>query len=152
MLELEAVVQHDPMNASAWFELGVKQQENEREQKALQALRRAVALEPGHLPAWLALGVSHTNDGNRVATYTAIREWVTRNGRYADAVRAYRARVGEENGEEGTAKGFERLVGCLIAMAQSVSAGEVDADMQIALAVLLNTIEVSGISPAVAVS
>ena len=137
------MVQQYPMNASSWFELGVKQQENEREQKAIQALNRAVALDPGHLPAWLALGISNTNDGNRMGTYTAIREWVMRNGQYADAVKAYWARVGEETGEEGTAKGFEKLVGCLIAMAQSVSAGDVDADMQIALAVLLNTTEVS---------
>ena len=39
VLEMEAAVQRDPLNAQAWFQLGVKQQENEREQKAVQALR-----------------------------------------------------------------------------------------------------------------
>ena len=55
---MEADVQRDPANASVWFNLGVKQQENEREGKAIQALRRALELEPGHLPSWLALAIS----------------------------------------------------------------------------------------------
>jgi peroxin-5 len=154
VLELEAAVQRDPTNARAWFDLGVKQQENEREQKALQALRRAVELDPEHLPAWLALSVSHTNDGNRVATYDAIREWVARNERYAGAVRTFWEQVepGENVVGEGgtlgalapTGERFAQLVQCLIAMARSEGGAEVDADIQIALAVLLNTIEVSG--------
>ena len=45
VLELEAAVQRDPTDALRWYELGVKQQENEREQKAVQALRRALELE-----------------------------------------------------------------------------------------------------------
>lgn len=143
MLELEATVQSDPTNARAWYELGVKQQENEREQKALQALQRAVELDPAHLPAWLALSVSHTNDGNRLGTYAAIREWVERNEKYAVAVQRHRARMPEEEGPSvATSERFAWLVQCLIAMAQSEGAGEVDADIQIALAVLLNTIEV----------
>ena len=38
MLELEAAVQRNAADATAWYELGVKQQENEREQQALLAL------------------------------------------------------------------------------------------------------------------
>lgn len=128
-------------NASAWLALGVKQQENERERKALQALQHAIELDPSHLPAWLALAVSFTNDGNRLETYNAIHEWVSRNDRYMASVLQFRA----QNPEKLNASITERsahLTQCLIAMARSDTNGEIDADIQIALAVLLNANEV----------
>jgi peroxin-5 len=124
-------VQHDPQNARAWFELGVKQQENEREAHALQALQRAVELDPTHLPAWLALATSSTNEGLRQGTLEAIREWVVRNEAYASVVAAH----------GGPGETFDSLTTCLIAMARH-KGDEVDADTQIALAVLLNANEV----------
>lgn len=141
MLEREAAVQRDQTNAAAWFELGVKQQENEREHKAIQALRRAVDLDPSHLPTWLALAVSYTNDNDRLGTYNAIKEWVDRNGKYEAAVHQYRAQT-PQNSSVSTTERFNRLIQCLITMARSDTSGEVDADIQIALAVLLNTNEV----------
>ncbi|KAG5654403.1 hypothetical protein H0H81_003227 [Sphagnurus paluster] len=140
VLQLEAAVQRDMNNASAWFELGVKQQENEREHKALQALKRAVELDPSHLPTWLALGVSNTNENNRTGTYDAISEWVDRNDRYKAAVQQFKA----QNPLPADASLHERyahLIECLIIMARSDATGVVDADIQIALAVLLNTNE-----------
>lgn len=140
-MELEAAVQRDRNDANAWFELGVKQQENEREQKALQALQRAVSLDPSHLPTWLALAISHTNDNNRLGTYNSILEWVDRNDNYRNAVQQYRSQTAEKPDASITEK-FTQLINCLIAMARSNLSGEVDADIQIALAVLLNTNEV----------
>ncbi|KAI0040007.1 TPR-like protein [Auriscalpium vulgare] len=134
VLQLEATVQSEPTNSRAWYELGVKQQENEREKQAIQALRRAIKLDPAHLPSWLALAISQTNEGNRQGTYDALREWIGRNDRYRPAVDAYSAGAGGIDS-------FEALIGCLIAMARSEAGGEVDADIQIALAVLLNTNE-----------
>jgi peroxin-5 len=131
-------------NAGLWYELGVRQQENEREHKALSALQRAVELDSTHLPTWLALGISYTNDGNRQGTYDSISEWVNRNERYADAVSAFNASSHPQSEVGMTShENFQRLIECLIAMARSdvVGAGEVDADIQIALAVLLNTNE-----------
>ena len=141
MLELEAAVQRDPTNAARWYELGVKQQENEREQKAVQALRRALELDPTHLPSWLALAVSHTNEGDRSGAYNAIREWVSRNERYAAAVAQFQA----SNPERADASQGERLTNlmhCLMSIVRENAGGEIDADIQIALAVLLNTNEV----------
>ena len=140
VLELEAAVQRDPNKAEAWYELGVKQQENEREQKAIQALRRAVDLNASHLPTWIALAVSYTNDNDRIGTFNAIKEWVERNSKYRDAVRSYRTEFPDMT--HPTAEGFSRLIQCLISMARSDMSGEIDADIQIALAVLLNTNEV----------
>ncbi|TFY80890.1 hypothetical protein EWM64_g3121 [Hericium alpestre] len=138
VLQLEAAVQRDPTDARAWFELGVKQQENERETKAIDALRRALELDPTHLPSWLALAISYTNEGDRVGTQGAVRSWVERNTQYEGAVAAYWASVQKAPADES----FEELIGCLIAMARSeAAAGQLDADIQVALAVLLNTNE-----------
>ncbi|GBE81024.1 Peroxisomal targeting signal 1 receptor [Sparassis crispa] len=140
VLELEAVVQRDPTDALRWYALGVKQQENEREQKAIQALRRSLELDPMHLPSWIALAVSHTNESNRVGAYEAIREWVDRNERYSALVQQFRAlNVDPEDATQ--ADHFASLTQCLIEMARGDTSGNIDADIQIALAVLLNTNE-----------
>ncbi|THH32280.1 hypothetical protein EUX98_g1915 [Antrodiella citrinella] len=140
VLELEAVVQRDLTNSRAWFELGVKQQENEREPKAVHALRRALELDPAHLPSWVALAVSHTNEGNRQGTYHAIREWVERNDRYKDAVQGVRM-SGKLGDGHTQSQNFQHLAECLMAMARSDTSGNIDPDIQVALAVLLNTSE-----------
>ncbi|KAH9831276.1 TPR-like protein [Rhodofomes roseus] len=140
VLELEAAVQRDPTNASRWYELGVKQQENEREQKAVQALRRALELDPSHLPSWIAVAVSHTNESNRQGTYASIYEWVERNERYRSTVEQFRA-LNPINDEMTQTEKFATLIQCLIEMARGDQSGEIDADIQIALAVLLNTNE-----------
>ncbi|KAI1794109.1 TPR-like protein [Ganoderma leucocontextum] len=140
VLEMEAAVQRDPSVATLWYELGVKQQENEREQKAVQALRRALELDPTLLSAWLALAVSCTNDGDRMGAYNAIREWIERNPRYSAAVEQFRAL----NPEDPDARPGERLTNlmqCLMSIVRENAGGEIDADIQIALAVLLNTNE-----------
>ena len=138
---MEAAVQRSPTDAHAWFQLGVKQQENEREGKAIQALRRALELEPAHLPSWLALAISHTNEGNRQGSFEAIREWVSHNARYSEAVNAHRMQHPERE-DMGQADRFNGMIACLIAMARSDHSGAIDADIQIALAVLMNTNEV----------
>jgi len=128
-------------DATVWYELGVKQQENEREYKALQALQRAVELDPSHLPAWLALAISYTNDNNRQGTYDAIYEWVSRNERYQEAVNQFRSQ-NPVNNHLSLAERYGQLIQCLITMARSDLTEDIDADIQIALAVLLNTNEV----------
>ncbi|KAH9986881.1 hypothetical protein BJV74DRAFT_885774 [Russula compacta] len=105
-------------------------------------LQRALELDPTHLPSWLALAVSYTNEGDRHGTYEAVQNWVRHNDASRDFVAAYEANYGaESNG----ANEFQKPVGCLISMAMGVpqpKSTEVDADVQIALAVLLNTNEI----------
>ncbi|KAG6837504.1 hypothetical protein H0H93_008429 [Arthromyces matolae] len=143
VLQLEAAVQRDMSNAMAWFELGVKQQENEREQKAFQALRRSLDLDSSHLPTWLALGVSNTNESNRVGTFDAINEWVNRNERYGVIVQQFRSQ-NPINVDAPLNERYTHLINTLIAMARSNTTSVVDADTQIALAILLNTNEEYG--------
>jgi peroxin-5 len=140
VLKLEAVVQQDGNNATAWYELGVKQQENERETKAVQALERSVELDPTHLGAWLALSVSYTNDSNRMGVYNAIKEWAIRNPKYKHMAQNATLTSAINASSPGD---FEALIECLISMARSADeVGGVDADVQVALAVLLNTTDV----------
>ncbi|KAF5393239.1 hypothetical protein D9757_000747 [Collybiopsis confluens] len=140
VLELEAAVQTKLSDASAWFDLGVKQQEHEREMQALQALTRATELDPSYLPGWLALSVSFTNDGRRLEAYDAIRQWVIRNGNHRDIVRQHFPEFSDTENTTPQEK-FSQLVQCLIAMAQQSAVGRIDADIQIALAVLFNSNE-----------
>ena len=136
---MEAAVQRDPNNTQAWFELGVKQQENERERQAISALQQALQLDPTHLPSWLALAISYTNEGDRHGTHHAIQNWVAHNERYRDIVSAFEA---HDTGSDDEGDEFQKLISCLIAMARGTQGAEVDADVQIALATLLNTNEV----------
>jgi peroxin-5 len=138
VLQMEAAVQREPNNTQAWFELGVKQQENERERQAISALQQALQTDPTHLPSWLALAISYTNEGDRHGTYEAIRNWVKHNERYRDIVSALEA---QGTGSDNEVDEFQKLISCLIAMARGTQGTEVDADVQIALATLLNTNE-----------
>ncbi|CAE6368077.1 unnamed protein product [Rhizoctonia solani] len=140
VLEHEAIVQRDPTNAQAWFALGVKQQENEREQHAIDALREAVLQDPSCMPAYLALAVSYANEGDRTSVHRAIGDWMTGRGAKVRKVGG----LGELGVMEGVASVEEihhEYVSGLLNMARQSSNGEIDADIQIALGVLLNTME-----------
>ena len=115
----------------------MKQQENEREGHAIHALRRAVELDPGCLDAWLALAVSCVNEGDKAGTYEAVRAWVKgrETGRLSTGTEQEKvARVEDAFGE------FDELLGRLIGLVR-VSEG-VDADVQIALGIVLHTNQV----------
>jgi peroxin-5 len=117
----------------------VKQQENEREEKAIQALTRALSLEPSHLPAWLALSISYTNENDREAAYDSLQRWVDENKKYEGVIARYKL---ESAGTVALGERHQVLIDSLLAMVRNSPDGEVDADVQIALAVLLNINEV----------
>lgn len=127
----------------------MKQQDSEREQMAIEALRRAVELDPEYVPAWLALGVSHTNESSRAKAYGAVREWVKRHPNFPQTTVGMSGGFKDEvfePGSETSQKGmYEGLIACLIEIARNASGSEegqgIDPDVQIALAVLLNSNE-----------
>lgn len=133
-------MQLNPFDAQAWYELGVKQQENEREHKAIEALRRAIELDPTSLSAWLALAVSYTNENNRVEAQEAISRWISQNEQYKIASARYL--LNANRSQETQTQHHDRLIECLVDMARMAPEGQIDADIQIALAVLLNGSEV----------
>lgn len=135
MLELEAAVQQDSSNHEAWYALGLKQQENEREDQAIRALTKVIDLDPDYRPAYLALAVSYTNEGEHDRARIVLSKWIDM---------AHTSRGGMETETEdltGNTMAHGRLVNRLIDLARS-SPEEVDPDVQIALGVLFNSSEV----------
>lgn len=132
VLEHEAAVQSDPTKADAWYGLGLRQQENEREKQAIAALRKAVEINPRLKEAWLALSVSYTNENDRDAALESIERWIQVNDTYQDVVRSHAGRSADRH---------KRLASTLMAMARSGVAGgdSIDADVQVALGVLFNS-------------
>lgn len=141
VLEREAAVQQDPNDAMAWFDLGVKQQENEREGMAIAALHRAIQLDPTFRDAWLALAVSYTNESDRSAAYEAIERWVEAIPEYRAIVQKHRHDL-QSKATQSPVERHERLTNLLMAIVRHGSAQKnIDADIQVALGVLFNASE-----------
>jgi len=128
-LELEAAVQHDPSDHEAWYALGLKQQENEREDQAIRALAKVIDLDPDYRPAYLALAVSYTNEAAFEKARVMLGKWIDM---------AHGSVMSESEDVQAHAGLVERLID----MARR-SPEEVDPDVQIALGVLFNSSEVS---------
>ncbi|WVF67355.1 hypothetical protein IAT40_002110 [Kwoniella sp. CBS 6097] len=138
VLELEAAVQGSPQSHDAWYALGLKQQENEREEAAILALSKVVQLEPDYRPAYLALAVSYTNEGEGEAACTMLEKWI-RLGE-AQSLGSSRQESNVEQVRTWGRAGREELIERLIEVARR-SPEEVDADVQVALGVLFNGTE-----------
>lgn len=136
MLQHEASVLEDPRDARAWFSLGIRQQENERDDQAIHALLQSIRLEPSLREAYLALAVSYANEGDLLESHNVLEKWISI---FQDA--------GEENsrtasGHVGKSERHETLANTLMEMARIAPQGDIDADIQIALGVLFNASEV----------
>jgi peroxin-5 len=133
VLELEAAVQQDPRDAEAWLALGLKQQENEREDAAIRALAKATQLAPETRAAYLALAVSYTNEGRDENAHAALEKWIE-----LGSPAGTHSQTPGESADERQA----RIIDSLIQIAR-MSPDDLDADVQVALGVLFNSSEVS---------
>jgi len=108
-----------------------------------------VELDPEYVQSWLALGVSHTNESNRANAYGAIREWVRRHPKFhqtsVGTSGGFIDEVFEPGSERSQKAMYEGLIACLIEIIRGANGSEeehrIDPDVQIALAVLLNSNE-----------
>ncbi|KAJ2897051.1 hypothetical protein IWW38_001843, partial [Coemansia aciculifera] len=133
ILALESTVTQSPQDAQAWLQLGLKQQENEQEQAAIAALRKAISLNSSSLDAHLALAVSYTNEGYQMDAYDELHEWVSRHDRYKTLVSDSAL---ESMSSSDTRKAY---VQDLFIKAARMSPGQDwDPDVQVALGVLFN--------------
>ncbi len=76
ILCLEAEVQENRENSEAWRILGQLYQENDQDNFAIIALREAHTADPYDLDSLLALGVSCTNENDRLDAYKYLHLWL----------------------------------------------------------------------------
>lgn len=134
-------MQDDPTDHEAWYALGLKQQENERDDAAILALSKVVQLAPEYRHAYLALAVSYTNEGAREAANTMLETWLDLgDGVSADEALTRREALSSGASAFGWQEGQRRLVERLIDVARR-NPEDVDADTQVALGVLFNSSE-----------
>ncbi|KAK9768592.1 hypothetical protein K7432_000654 [Basidiobolus ranarum] len=131
ILMLEAKVQLNPQDGLSWNQLGIRQQENEREPEAIAALRRAIDIDPTILEAWIALAVSYTNESLRNDAYEALQSWISNHPRYHEIINTQ----GSMDRDRHTA------VTNLFLDAARQGSQDVDPDVQVGLGVLLNISE-----------
>jgi tetratricopeptide (TPR) repeat protein len=127
VLKLEALVQQDPTNGNAWFELGKKQQENENDDNAIEALQKSIELLPNNLDAYLALAVSQTNENDTSSAYQSITHWINHNPKYKNAPQPTLSSI----------QTHENLVNTLMQFAIN-NPVDLDADVQTCLGILFN--------------
>ncbi|ORY53668.1 TPR-like protein, partial [Rhizoclosmatium globosum] len=128
-LSLEAAVQIDPMDATSWKNLGLRQQENENEGAAINALRKAIELDPTLLDSHIALAVSYTNESMFSEAYKALEGWLANNPQYSHLLSQQPATNFNHH---------EHLTATFLAAARLSSATSFDAGPQMALGVLFN--------------
>ncbi|WFD44140.1 Peroxisomal membrane signal receptor PTS1 [Malassezia psittaci] len=68
----------DEERSRAWQKLGESQAMNEHEEKAIQALERALSLDPNNLGAYLSLAVSYINEGYDTAANATLLKYIAR--------------------------------------------------------------------------
>jgi len=136
VLELEAAVQNDPTDHEAWYALGLKQQENERESAAILALGKVVQLDPDYRPAYLALAVSYTNEGELRMANRMMEKWINLAPMASQLSSGLSTETDHDEGDWRDAQDvlIERLIGLA-----RMNPEELDPDVQVALGVLFNS-------------
>ncbi|XP_026821108.1 peroxisomal targeting signal 1 receptor [Rhopalosiphum maidis] len=141
VLCFEAAVKQDPSNPEAWQLLGTTQAENEQDQLAINALNKCLDLQPENLTAVLCLAACYTNESCNLQACRMLMEWLNQNPKYSDIVKS-KPKLEEDSlimKYLFTTKLYESVKDMYIEAAQrSLELGDIDADVQNGLGVLLN--------------
>lgn len=136
ILALEAKVQLNASDAKTWEQLGLKQQENERDRAAITALEKAVLIDPNCLNAWLALSVAYRNEHCRMDAYNCLEQWIENNSKYKHIIQE---ELGIFYTDEARRHGY--ITNLFLEAARTSPGEEMDADVQVGLGVLFNMSE-----------
>lgn len=136
IMALEAKVQLNPEDAKTWEQLGLKQQENERDAAAITALEKAVSIDANCLDAWLALAVSYTNEHCRMDAYNCLEQWIANSPKYKHILQE---KLGQNYTNE--VKRHNYITQLFLEAARTAPGEEMDADVQVGLGVLFNMSE-----------
>ncbi|ODV92697.1 hypothetical protein CANCADRAFT_48878 [Tortispora caseinolytica NRRL Y-17796] len=133
-LAFEAAVRQNPNRVEAWERLGACQAQNEKEEPAIRALERAVALDPKSQSALMNLSISYTNEGYENAAYATLERWLAT--KYPELVGEVRDSDPNMNTEDRFAL-HQRVTELFIRAAHLAPEGlQMDADVQVGLGVL----------------
>eukprot|EP01089_Gocevia_fonbrunei_P012238 TRINITY_DN2833_c0_g1_i1.p1 TRINITY_DN2833_c0_g1~~TRINITY_DN2833_c0_g1_i1.p1 ORF type:complete len:719 (-),score=204.25 TRINITY_DN2833_c0_g1_i1:23-2179(-) len=135
-VRLEDVQQDIRQVSDSWRWLGESHAENDRDDRAIAALKQAVKVDEGNLDAMVALAVSCTNDSYRQQALHILKSWLRKNSKYSHL-------VGEDNDEEwlnefNAGNDLHFQVTDLFIEAARLSPHDPDPDVQIALGLLFN--------------
>ncbi|CEP17490.1 hypothetical protein [Parasitella parasitica] len=136
IMALEAKTQLDRGDAKTWEQLGLKQQENERDAAAITALEMAVKIDANCLDAWLALAVSYTNEHCRMDTYNCLEQWIANSPKYKHILQG---KLGQNYTDQ--TKRHNYIAQLFLEAARVAPGEEMDADVQVGLGVLFNMSE-----------
>eukprot|EP00883_Tetradesmus_obliquus_P013392 jgi/Sobl393_1/6343/SZX78416.1 len=125
-LALEAEVQANPQNATAWRLLGTVHAENDDDRQAIAALDKALQASPDSLEVLLALGVSHTNELDAGEALSYLHRWLSGHPTYRDAAAAAGPPPDSSQALSHTVHLFEQVV----------ASHPQDTELQLALGVL----------------
>lgn len=132
VLCFEASVKQDPSLVEGWLLLGTTQAENEQDPQAIPALIKCVELSPTCLPAYMALGVSYTNENYPQLAYKAFNDWLKANPQYSDIVPLDVDITNLNNSQ------LQEHIHSIFIRAAQMNPNKVDPDIQCALGVLFN--------------
>ena len=134
-LAFEAAVQQNPEHTQAWTLLGSAQAQNEKESPAIQALERALHLDPNNLDSLMGLAVSYTNEGYDSTAYRTLERWLS--VKYPQIHPPDRVSDTADLGFSDRAILHEKVTNLFIRAAQLSPSGEqMDPDVQVGLGVL----------------
>ena len=134
LLAHEANVQYNVDDAEAWYKLGIKQQENEREASAISALKLAIKLKPETAQPYLAIAVSYTNESCYMDAYDALVNFLRFNSDYSHL-------IPPNLPSPTTQDELHNFCFDLYLKAVRENTGSLDPDVQIGLGVILNISE-----------
>ncbi|RKP17999.1 TPR-like protein [Rozella allomycis CSF55] len=122
-LAFEAAIQKNENISEAWFQLGLCQAENEKEELAIIALKQAINNDNTNLDALLALAISVTNEGWEREALQLLAQWLSTKYNIQTSLNNF---DNIENSREKLINGFIR------AIKHSVN----DTDLQVGIGVL----------------
>lgn len=133
ILAYEAAAQNNPQDAMAWCRLGLSHAENEHDDRAIQAFRRALDIDPKNEEALLSLSVSLANECLENDALEQLEKWlVSHTG--GDPSTVSRAKPTHTSFLDHS--DFDRVEDAFISVARRQTAA--DSELQNALGVLYN--------------
>mmetsp|Transcript_32260 Transcript_32260/g.55947 ORF Transcript_32260/g.55947 Transcript_32260/m.55947 type:complete len:640 (+) Transcript_32260:122-2041(+) len=130
LLALEAEVQKNPESSEGWRQLGQLYAALDQDVEAIRCLRRGHAVDPYNLESILALGVSLTNELDRLPALKYLRRWVENHEEYSALA------DGLETPAPYEYEKWRSQVSSLFS--QAAAANPLDADVFVALGVMEN--------------